>query len=90
LNLRTGQIEKRAIQKELSGKITNFSMRMERYRKNAARPALILILVRPTMIDEANSKKVREQAGPISKQVQHACHDPCGGLSLSRYRSQAS
>ena len=29
----TSQIEKRAIQKQLSGKITNFSMRMERYRK---------------------------------------------------------
>ena len=33
LNSCTGQIEKRAIQKQLSGKITNFSMRMERYRK---------------------------------------------------------
>ena len=33
LNSRTGQIEKRAIQKQLSGKITNFSMRMERYRE---------------------------------------------------------
>src|SRR5215510_5786198 len=30
----TGEIEKRAIQKQLSEKITNFSMRMERYRKN--------------------------------------------------------
>jgi uncharacterized protein YutE (UPF0331/DUF86 family) len=29
----TGQIEKRAIQKQLSEKITNFNMRMERYRK---------------------------------------------------------
>ena len=29
----TSQIEKRAIQKELSQKITNFNMRMERYRK---------------------------------------------------------
>jgi len=33
LNSCAGQIEKRAIQKQLSGKITNFSMRMERYRK---------------------------------------------------------
>ena len=29
----TSQIEKRAIQKQLSEKITNFNMRMERYRK---------------------------------------------------------
>ena len=29
----TSQIEKRAIQKELSQKITNFNMRMERHRK---------------------------------------------------------
>ena len=29
----TRQIEKRAIQKQLSEKITNFNMRMERYRK---------------------------------------------------------
>ena len=29
----TNQIEKRAIQKQLSEKITNFNMRMERYRK---------------------------------------------------------
>ena len=29
----TGQIEKRAIQKQLSEKITNFNMRMERYGK---------------------------------------------------------
>ena len=28
-----GEIQKRAIQKQLSEKITNFSMRMERYRK---------------------------------------------------------
>ena len=33
LNSCTGQIEKRAIQKQPSGKITNFSMGMERYRK---------------------------------------------------------
>ena len=33
LNSCTIQIEKRAIQRQLSGKITNFSMRMERYRK---------------------------------------------------------
>jgi DnaJ-like protein len=33
LNSCTGQIEKRATQKQLSGKITNFGMRMERYRK---------------------------------------------------------
>ena len=30
----TSQIEKRAIQRQLSEKITNFNMRMERYRKN--------------------------------------------------------
>jgi|SRR5262249_50063712 len=29
----TGQIEKRAIQRQLSEKITNFNMRMERFRK---------------------------------------------------------
>ena len=29
----TSQIEKRAIQKQLSEKITNFNLRMERYRK---------------------------------------------------------
>jgi uncharacterized protein YutE (UPF0331/DUF86 family) len=29
----TSQIERRAIQKQLSEKITNFNMRMERYRK---------------------------------------------------------
>ena len=29
----TSQIEKRAIQKQLSEKITNFNMRMERYKK---------------------------------------------------------
>ena len=29
----TSQIEKRAIQRQLAEKITNFSMRMERYRK---------------------------------------------------------
>jgi uncharacterized protein YutE (UPF0331/DUF86 family) len=29
----TNQIEKRAIQKQLSEKITNFNLRMERYRK---------------------------------------------------------
>src|SRR5215470_15123104 len=29
----TSQIEKRAIQKQLSDRITNFNMRMERYRK---------------------------------------------------------
>ena len=29
----TGEVEKRAIQQQLSEKITNFSMRMERYRK---------------------------------------------------------
>ncbi|HEU5247900.1 MAG TPA: DUF1992 domain-containing protein [Candidatus Udaeobacter sp.] len=33
LDLCTSQIEKRAIQKQLSEKITNFNMRMERYRK---------------------------------------------------------
>ena len=37
-----------------------------------------------TMIDAANSEKVCEQAGPVSKQVQHACHDPMRWLiSLS-------
>jgi hypothetical protein len=29
----TSQVEKRAIQKQLSEKITNFNLRMERYRK---------------------------------------------------------
>jgi DnaJ homologue, subfamily C, member 28, conserved domain len=33
LDLCTSQIEKRAIQKQLSEKIANFNMRMERYRK---------------------------------------------------------
>jgi uncharacterized protein YutE (UPF0331/DUF86 family) len=33
LDSRTSQVEKRAIQKQLSEKITNFNMRMERYRK---------------------------------------------------------
>jgi hypothetical protein len=33
LNSCTSQIEKRAIQRQLSEKITNFNMRMERFRK---------------------------------------------------------
>jgi DnaJ-like protein len=33
LDSSTSQIEKRAIQKQLSEKITNFNLRMERYRK---------------------------------------------------------
>ena len=33
LSSRTGEIEKRAIEKQLSEKITNLSVRMERYRK---------------------------------------------------------
>jgi hypothetical protein len=33
LDLCTSQIEKRAIQKQLSEKITNFNLRIERYRK---------------------------------------------------------
>jgi hypothetical protein len=33
LDSRTSQVEKTAIQKQLSEKITNFNLRMERYRK---------------------------------------------------------